>query len=164
MKPGFSSLFSIFWIFLAKSITFKSSSNFSRNSRIASKSSLRKSISQLLDIDRLLASTDKFLKTERDNQYVSNIWNIYVKNDEAMFKQDVEDFLYRKNKKLLQIYYADAEKIFNFKESHKLKDKLLQFQESIQEEYDLQIQQAETTVEKEELKQQQLMDNIEIIH
>lgn len=127
-------------------------------------SSLRKSMSQLLDIDRLIVSAEKFLKTERENQYMSNIWNVYKKNDEAMFKQDVEDFLYRKNKNLLQIQYADVEKIFNFKESHKLKDKLLLFQESVQEEYDLRIQQAATTVEKEDLSQQKLMDNIDIIN
>lgn len=126
-------------------------------------SSLRKSISQLLDIDRLLISTEQFLKMERENQYASNIWQLYSKNDEFAFKQDVEDFLYRKNKNLLQIQFSDAEKIFNFKVSHKLKDQLLNFQESIQEEYDIRIQAADTREEKESLEQQKLQDNIEII-
>lgn len=126
-------------------------------------SSLRKSISQLLDVDRLLISTDKFLKTERENQYTSNIWDLYKNHDESSFKQDVEDFLYRKNKNLLQIQFADAEKIFNFKESHKLKDKLINFQQTNQEEYDLRIEATETREERENLEQQKLQDNIEIM-
>lgn len=126
-------------------------------------SSLRKSITQLLDIDRLMTSVEKFLKTERENDFPNNIWSQYKRNDEFLFKQDVEDFLYRKNKNLLKIYFSDAEKIFNFKESHKLKDKLRNFQETIEEDYAIQISQAATPQEREKLEQQKLRDKLDIM-
>lgn len=59
--------------------------------------SLRKSMTQILNVEQLMNSAERFIANERASGYTSSIWTIY-QGDVARLKQDIEDFLYRKNK------------------------------------------------------------------
>lgn len=124
--------------------------------------SLRKSMNQILNVEQLMNSAERFIANERGSGYTSSVWEIY-KTDVAHFKQDVEDFLYRKNKNLLQIEYSEAEKLFNFKENRKLKDRLMNVYETVQNRYDALIEVAETVDDKSRLEDQKIQSETEII-
>lgn len=124
--------------------------------------SLRKSMTQILNVEQLMNSAERFIANERASGYTSSIWTIY-QGDVARLKQDIEDFLYRKNKNLLQIQYSEAEKLFNFKENRKLKDRLMNVYGTVQDRYDDLIREAENVDEKSRLEDQKTQAETEII-
>jgi len=150
-------------LFKEKNIDLKDKKNFIKNlRRNFYLGSLRKSMTQILNVDQLMISADRFIDNERKTGYPSSIWDIYNK-DVASFKQDVEDFLYRKNKNLLQIEYSEAEKVFNFKENRKLKDRLMKVYENVQVRFDTLIQEADSVDEKSRLESEKLKSETEIL-
>ncbi|MER2000638.1 MAG: hypothetical protein ABS882_12760, partial [Lysinibacillus sp.] len=124
--------------------------------------SLRKSMTQILNVEQLMNSAERFIANERASGFTSSIWSIY-QGDVARLKQDVEDFLYRKNKNLLQIQYSEAEKLFNFKENRKFKDRLMNVYGTVQDRYDDLIREADTIDEKSRLENQKIQAETEII-
>ncbi|WP_391209904.1 FtsK/SpoIIIE domain-containing protein [Psychrobacillus sp. L4] len=150
-------------LFKAKNIDLKNKQKFTKElRRNYYLGSLRKSMTQILNVEQLMNSGDRFITNERESGYSSSVWEIY-ENDVARFKQDIEDFLYRKNKNLLQIEYSEAEKVFNFKESRKLKDRLMNIYEDVQDRFDELIQKAEMVNEKSRLEDQKTQSETEII-
>lgn len=150
-------------LFKAKSIDLKNKQKFIKGLRKNYYlGSLRKSMTQILNVEKLMSSAEKFVANERKLGYLSPIWDIY-NQDVALLMQDVEDFLYRKNKKLLQIDYNDAEKLFNFKENRKLKDKLMNVFENVQNRYDEKIQNTTSIDEKSNLTDEKLKAETEIL-
>lgn len=150
-------------LFKAKNIDLKNKQKFTKElRRNFYLGSLRKSMTQILNVEQLMNSAERFIANERVSGYSSSVWEIY-ENDVARFNQDVEDFLYRKNKNLLQIEYIEAEKVFNFKENRKLKDRLMNVYEIVQDRFDALIQEAEKVDDKSRLEDQKTQSETEII-
>lgn len=150
-------------LFKTKNIDLKNKQKFTKElRRNFYLGSLRKSVTQILNVEQLMNSAERFIANESGSRYTSSVWEIY-KTDVAHFKQDVEDFLYRKNKNLLQIEYSEAEKLFNFKENRKLKDRLMNVYETVQDRYDALIEEAETVDDKSRIEDQKIQSETEII-
>ena len=150
-------------LFKAKNVDLKNKQKFIKElRRNFYLGSLRKSMTQILNVEQLMVSADRFITNERNIGYSSSIWEIY-QNDVASFKQDIEDFLYRKNKNLLQIEYSEAEKVFNFKENRKLKDRLMNVCENVQNRFDELIQNANSVDDKSRLENEKLQSETDII-
>lgn len=118
-------------------------------------SHLRKTMISYLDPERLAKNVENFMSNEEKTNYSSEMWNSF--NDEVHFLEKSMQFIERKNNDLLSLVsYTDAERIFGFKVSNSLKDKLNNARDILIDKYVTAIDHAETVEEENQLKQQKL--------
>lgn len=118
-------------------------------------SHLRKTMVSYLDPERLAKNVENFISNEEKTNYSAEMWNNF--NDEVHFLEKSMQFIERKNNDLLSLVsYTDAERIFGFKVSNSLKDKLNNARDILIDKYVTAIDLAETVEEENKLKQQKL--------
>lgn len=118
-------------------------------------SHLRKTMVSYLDPERLAKNVENFISNEKKTNYSTEMWKSF--NDEVHFLEKSMQFIERKNNDLLSLVsYADAERIFGFKVSNSLKDKLNNARDILIDKYVTAIDLAKTVEEENLLKQQQL--------
>lgn len=118
-------------------------------------SHLRKTMVSYLDSEKLAKNVENFMSNEEKTNYSSEMWNQF--KDEVHFLEKTMEFIERKNNDLLSLVsYTDAERIFGFKVSNSLKDKLNNARDILIDKYVTAIDLAETVEEENQLKQQKL--------
>lgn len=118
-------------------------------------SHLRKTMVTYLDPEKLAKNVENFMSNEEKTNYSTEMWNNF--NDEVHFLEKSMQFIERKNNDLLSLVsYTDAERIFGFKVSNSLKDKLNNARDILIDKYVTAIDLAETVEEENQLKQQKL--------
>lgn len=118
-------------------------------------SHLRKTMVSYLDPERLAKNVENFISNEKKTNYSTEMWKSF--NDEVHFLEKSMQFIERKNNDLLSLVsYADAERIFGFKVSNSLKDKLNNARDILIDKYVTAIDLAKTVEEENLLKQQKL--------
>lgn len=116
-------------------------------------SHLRKTMVSYLDSEKLAKNVENFMSNEEKTNYSSEMWNQF--KDEVHFLEKAMEFIERKNNDLLSLVsYTDAERIFGFKVSNSLKDKLNNARDILIDKYVTAIDLAETVEEENQLKQQ----------
>lgn len=119
-------------------------------------SRLRKTMVNYLDPEKLIKNVDNFIKSEEKTKYSSEIWKEF-NQDEVYFLEKTIEFIERRNNDLLSLVsYNDAERIFGFKVSNSLKDKLNNVRDTILDNFASKIYGAETIEEENKLKQQKM--------
>lgn len=120
-------------------------------------SNLRKNNISYLDTEKLLSSVDRFIQNEQSLNYSSEIWNVKaIEKDEVLLSQLAIDFVHRKSFELLQIPLEQAMKLFDFKISNKMKDRLLNVREQVFMDFQEKINAADTSEELERLESERL--------
>ncbi|TCI43398.1 DNA translocase FtsK [Exiguobacterium sp. SH3S2] len=118
-------------------------------------SHLRKTMVSYLDPEKLAKNVENFMSNEAKTNYSTEIWNNF--NDEVHFFEKAMQFIERKNNELLSLVsYTDAERIFGFRVSNSLKDKLNNARDTLIDKYAMAIELAETVEEENQLKQQKM--------
>lgn len=118
-------------------------------------SHLRKTMVNYLDSEKLIKNVDSFIVNEEKTKYSNEVWNEF--NDEVHFLEKAMQFIERRNNDLLSLVsYNDAERIFGFKVSNSLKDKLNNTRDNLLDNFASKIYQAETIEQENQLKQQKM--------
>ncbi|MEW8966414.1 FtsK/SpoIIIE domain-containing protein [Exiguobacterium alkaliphilum] len=118
-------------------------------------SHLRKTMVSYLDPERLAKNLENFMSNEEKTNYSTEIWRSF--SDEVHFLEKATEFIERKNNDLLSLVsYNDAERIFGFKVSNSLRDKLNNARDILIDKYVTAIDLAETVEEENQLKQQKI--------
>lgn len=118
-------------------------------------STLRANANRMLDQGKLVESAQKFIQNEREAHYLNDIWKIYQNNEQSLF-EDVYKFVYENNKSLFQAYFSDVESLFNFKEKRNLTDRINNVRDTIVNEYEKRINDAQTIEDKERAKREKI--------
>ncbi|MGB3261048.1 FtsK/SpoIIIE domain-containing protein [Paenisporosarcina sp.] len=118
-------------------------------------SNLRKNNVSYLDSEKLLQSVERFIQNEQSTNYSSEVWR-FVNKDEARLSQLAVNFVHRKNFDLLKIPLEQAIKLFDFKISNKIKDRLLNVKEQVLNDFQEKISQSETVEEINRLEIERL--------
>lgn len=118
-------------------------------------SHLRKTMVTYLDSEKLLKNVENFMLNEEKTNYSSELWESF--DDEVHFLEKAMQFIERKNNDFLSmVSYTDAERIFGFKVSNTLKDKLNNARDILIDKYNNAIDSAKTIEEENQLKQQKI--------
>lgn len=118
-------------------------------------SHLRKNIVSYLNQDKLKNSVDIFIANEIKSDFPSEIWKVF--DNQIHFLKKSNEFIERKNYDFLSLVsYSDAERIFGFKVTNSLKDKLNSVRDLVTQKYVDAINFAESIEEEGKLYTQKL--------
>ncbi|MEM1501939.1 FtsK/SpoIIIE domain-containing protein [Domibacillus sp. 8LH] len=123
-------------------------------------SHLRKSNVQYLDPEKMLASVDLFIQNEVQNNYSSDVWEIYTGRESELLEK-ASEFVYRENKDFLIVPFSIAEKVFHFKAPSTLKEKLLNVRDNVLSSYAEKIDKAESQDQAERLQTEMRQKELE---
>ncbi|WP_215148414.1 FtsK/SpoIIIE domain-containing protein [Exiguobacterium sp. s91] len=119
-------------------------------------SHLRKTLVNYLEPEKLMKNVDNFIANEEKNNFSSEVWRSF-NNDKVLFLEKTMEFIERRNNDLLHLVsYNDAERIFGFKVSNSLKDKLNNARDIILDNFAEKIREANSIEEENQLKQEKM--------